>query len=114
MKLKKRHVILFVLVPIAVVIAFLGLRSFIFSKIESRVAEKLASLKASGLDVRYSSLSFQWGINVIELRDLLVATNAYDTTCLYPEFISVKKFAARVFVCYPCYFGMFLALKHSP
>ena len=81
-------IILLAVVAIAVA-AFIGVRSYVFDRLDVSIQKRLTSLTVSGLNVRYDSLSVDWWDNVIKVQNLVLEKNAYDTTCTYPEFISV-------------------------
>ena len=70
------------------------LRSHIFSTISERISQKIDSLKVSGYVITYDSLSVNWRKNTIEIDQLLLEKNAYDTSCIFPEFIKIAKVRA--------------------
>ena len=72
------------------VAAFIWVRSYVFDKLDVSIQKRLTSLKVSGFNVRYDSLSVDWWDNVIKVQNLVMEKNAYDTTCTYPEFISAS------------------------
>ncbi|HTF28821.1 MAG TPA: hypothetical protein VK625_08260, partial [Flavitalea sp.] len=76
------------------------------------INKKLQSLKLSGFNVRYDSLSINWLGNVVEIDHLLLEKNAYDTACIYPEFISVGKVRAEGFRLFPLVFRNILSFEH--
>lgn len=87
---KANRWIISLLAAIAIAIAaFLWLRSYVFDKLDVSIQKRLTSLKVSGFNVRYDSLSVDWWDNVIKVANLVMEKDAYDTTCTYPEFISV-------------------------
>lgn len=89
---KSKHRALLVILLISISAAgFLWMRSYVFSRIGLAINEKIQSLKLSGFNVRYDSLTVDWKNNVVEIHGLLLDKNPYDTTCLYPEFISAEK-----------------------
>ena len=91
--------------------AFLFVRSYVFNKVGSAIQEKLQSLKVSGFNVNYDSISINWPTNTITLENLVLEKNAYDTTCVYPEFISVGKITAHGFRLFPLIFSNKLSFE---
>jgi hypothetical protein len=104
MKSGNRKFIIIITVIGLCTIAFLGIRSYVFSKIGLRVDEKINSLNLSGFNVRYESLTFNWRKNLIEIRSLSFEKNAYDTACIYPEFISAGVIQAEGLSLFPLIF----------
>ena len=105
MQIRNKHKI-FLLILLAGVSAgaFLYLRSHVFSNMGLSINKKIQSLNLSGFNVRYDSLSVDWRGNTIEIFGLLLEKNAYDTTCIYPEFISVGKVRAEGMRLFPLIF----------
>lgn len=81
------------------VVAILGIgvavlitaRSYIFDRLKETLHEKVRSLNKTDLNIRYDSVYIDWRRNLILIDKLVVEKDAYDTTCAYPEFISVEK-----------------------
>ena len=71
--------------------ALIWIRSYLFDNIGTSIDKRIQSLNLAGFNVRYDSLSINWLRNSIEIDNLLLEKNAYDTTCLHPEFISIGK-----------------------
>ena len=81
-----------ILSVIALLIAgLIWLRSYVFNRLDVSIEKRLTSLKLSGFNVHYDSLSVDWWDGVIKVDKLVLEKNAYDTTCIYPEFISVER-----------------------
>jgi hypothetical protein len=88
--------IISILSVIALLIAaFIWLRSHVFDRLDVSIEKRLTSLKLSGFNVHYDSLSVDWWDGVIKVDKLVLEKNAYDTTCIYPEFISVERVRAE-------------------
>lgn len=66
-------------------------RSYIFDRLKETLHEKVRSLNKTDLNIRYDSIYIDWRRNLILVDKLVVEKDAYDTTCAYPEFISVEK-----------------------
>lgn len=75
-------------IGVAVLIAA---RSYIFDRLKETLHEKVRSLNKTDLNIRYDSIYIDWRRNLIMVDKLVVEKDAYDTTCAYPEFISVEK-----------------------
>lgn len=75
-------------IGVAVLIAA---RSYIFDRLKETLHEKVRSLNKTDLNIRYDSIYIDWRRNLILVDKLVVEKDAYDTTCAYPEFISVEK-----------------------
>lgn len=86
--IKRKYIVLAVLALIVAGI-LVWVRIYIFDHVTVAINERIQSLKISGFNIRYDSLHVDWRRNVIEINGLLLDRNAYDTTCTYPEFISV-------------------------
>ncbi len=94
MALNRQKVVFQIILICLVTAGLVWLRSRIFSNLSETISEKLDSLKVSGFVITYDSLSVNWRKNVIEIDAFLLEKNAYDTACLYPEFIKVGKVRA--------------------
>lgn len=112
MKFNRRGIILLFLLPAVGVAAFFGIRSFIFSEINSAIDEKLHALESSGFKVHYESLSLNWRTNVIEINQLLLEKESGDTSCANPEFISLGKIRAEGFRLIPIIFQDILSFDN--
>ena len=112
MKFNRRSILLLFLVPILGVATFFGIRSFIFSEINSQIDEKLHELESSGFKVHYESLSLDWKTNVIEIDQLLLEKKSTDTSCVNPEFISIGKIRADGFQLMPIIFRDILSFDN--
>lgn len=81
------------------IIAILGIgaavliaaRSYIFDRLKEALHEKVRSLNKTDLNIRYDSVYIDWRRNLVTVDKLVIEKDAYDTTCAYPEFISVEK-----------------------
>lgn len=82
----------FFLVLVAGVVA---IRSYVFKELDISIQRRLTSLSLSGYNVHYDSLSVDWWSNIIKVDNLVLEKDAYDTTCIYPEFISVGRVRAE-------------------
>lgn len=87
-RIKRKY---FVLVILALITTGLlvWFRAFVFENVAVTLNERIQSLKISGFNITYDSLHVDWLGNVIEIDNLLLEKNTYDTACAHPEFISV-------------------------
>ena len=104
MPFNKRKTIIAVVLIIIGAASFLFLRFYVFNKVVASIEDRLQSLKVSGFNVSYDSISVNWPQNVIVVENLVLEKNAYDTTCIYPEFISVSRIRAEGFRLFPLIF----------
>lgn len=96
MAVKNKHKIFIITLLIGIAAAgLLWLRSHAFSDLSLALNRKIESLKLSGFNVHYDSLSVDWKRNIVEIHGLLLEKNAYDTVCIYPEFISIANVRAE-------------------
>lgn len=93
-KFKRKYILLAALAIVGIA-AFIWTRSYVFSGMGISLHQKIQSLDLSGFNIRYDSISVDWIGNVVEIDNLILEKNAYDTTCIYPEFISVGKVHAE-------------------
>lgn len=91
---KQKTIILIPLILIGAVTA-VWLRSHLLNDMGLTISKKIQALELSGFNVGYDSISIDWLRNVIEIDQLVLEKNPYDTTCVYPEFIKVGKVRAE-------------------
>lgn len=91
----KRLIFVTVALLLVAAAAFFAIRSYVFKRLDVSIQQRLTSLSLSGFNVHYDSLSVDWWDNVIKVDNLVLEKDAYDTTCIYPEFISVKRVRAE-------------------
>jgi hypothetical protein len=91
--------------------AFIWLRSHVIERLSASLQQRIESLNVGGLNVHYDSISVNWLTNVIEIDHLLLEKNRYDTTCIYPEFISVAKVRAEGIALLPLIFQKVLSIE---
>jgi len=95
MAIKNKYKAIIIILLISLVTAgFIWVRSYVFSKLGLAINRKIESLKVSGFNVKYDSLSVDWKKNIVEIHGLLLDKNPYDTACVNPEFISIAKVRA--------------------
>ena len=90
LKNKEKYIIAGLLIFLGAA-ALIWIRSYLFDNIGASIDKRMQSLNLAGFNVRYDSLSINWLRNSIEIDNLLLEKNAYDTTCLHPEFIAIGK-----------------------
>jgi hypothetical protein len=69
--------------------AFIMMRSYVLKSVRTTLQEKFQALNESGFKVTYDSIFIDWQRNNIRVENLVILKNPYDTSCVYPEFISV-------------------------
>lgn len=91
----KRKIFIIVAFLALITVGFFAVRSYVFNELNISIQRRLTSLSLSGFNVHYDSLSVDWWSNVIKADNLVLEKDAYDTTCIYPEFVSVKRVRAE-------------------
>ena len=109
-KIKRKFLVLPVLMLI-VAGALIWMRSHVLDNLGIRLHERIQSLNLSGFNVRYDSISVNWRTKAIEIDNLVLEKNAYDTTCIYPEFISIEKIHAEGIGLFQLVFRKVLSLE---
>lgn len=89
---------------------FIWLRSYVIERVSMSLQQRIESLILSGLNIHYDSIRVDWIRNVIEIDKLLLEKDLYDTTCIYPEFISVAKVRAEGIALLPLIFRKVLSI----
>lgn len=103
---KKTHKAILIIVVLCLAIGgFVWLRSYVFSNMGLSLQKKIQALELSGFKVTYDSLSIDWRKNIIQVHGLLLEKNAYDTACVYPEFIAVAHVRAEGISLFPLVFS---------
>jgi hypothetical protein len=97
MKLSAKKKIITTLVILFAVASVLLIRYYLLSQLKATLHEKLEALNETDLNVHYDSLYIEWGKNTVIIDELVINKDAYDTTCLHPEFISVHQVKIRGF-----------------
>lgn len=95
MSTAKRKILVILAFLALLTAGFLAIRSYVFNELDISIQRRLTSLSLSGFNVHYDSLSVDWWSNVIKVDNLVLERDAYDTTCIYPEFISVQRVRAE-------------------
>ena len=90
---------------------FVWLRSYTIGQLSISLQQRIESLNLSGLNIHYDSIKVDWLRNTIEIDQLLLEKDLYDTTCIYPEFISVAKVRAEGIALLPLIFGKVLKIE---
>src|SRR5688500_12684112 len=95
MKFRTRKTIVSILIVVVAATTVLILRTYLLNRLKEGVSEALNALDRTGLTVRYKSIDVHWRTNTITIDHLIVSRDTYDTTCLYPEFISARKIEVK-------------------
>ena len=88
----KRKRTLYALIAIAVIAtALVAARSFVLKKVRENLLSKIETLNKSDIKIHYDTIYVDWARNILTIEKLVIEKDAYDTTCIYPEFISSQK-----------------------
>ncbi|MDQ2656849.1 MAG: hypothetical protein M3Y60_05465, partial [Bacteroidota bacterium] len=109
MIIKRRYVVGIIVIALFTVL-FLWGRSYVFDHLAVNLHKRIQSIKISGFNVRYDSITVDWLRSTIEIDKVILEKNAYDTTCIYPEYISVGKVRAQGIGLYALIFNKVLTL----
>lgn len=91
MQRKKKKLLALILLTIISVTVLSIAHYIIFNKLKGAVLQKIETLNKSDYNIRYDSIHFHWLKNRILIDALVLEKDAYDTTCIHPEFISARK-----------------------
>lgn len=105
MKMGNRKILIGVAVLGAAVVLFFGARSFIFSKIHSKLDDAIEGLNANGYTAKYDTLSIHWGKNLIEISGLALKKGSADSSCVREESITIGRVRAEGFAMLPMIFS---------
>jgi hypothetical protein len=108
---RKAFFLILIIAVLLVTAGMIWLRSYLFSSIAIGLDKKIDSLRVSGLTITYDSISVDWMKNVIEINGVLVQRNAYDTTCIYPEFIRIGTVRATGMRLFPLVLRSMFSIK---
>jgi hypothetical protein len=92
----KRGIYTAILVAICVT-ALVVVRSYVFNRVKETVQKKLEALNKTDFHIQYDTVYINWKKNLIVIDKLVIQKDVYDTTCLYPEFISIRQVRAEGF-----------------
>src|SRR5687767_11156664 len=86
----KKKVIWAGIVILILVSVLIGVRSYILNRVKTAIQQKIQAMNETDFNIRYDSIYVNWTSNNIRVENLVIEKDAYDTTCIYPEFISAK------------------------
>ncbi len=109
MRIKRKYVVGFIVIAVLAAL-FLWGRSYVLDHLAVNLNKRIQSIKISGFNVRYDSIYVDWMRSTIEVDKVILEKNAYDTTCIYPEYISVGKVTGQGIGLYALVFNKILAL----
>ncbi|HEY0742975.1 MAG TPA: hypothetical protein VGD40_16010 [Chryseosolibacter sp.] len=88
----KRRKALYAIILIAITAtALVVARSYLLQNVQDNLLDKIEQLNKSSLKIHYDTIYLDWKRNILTIEKLVVEKDAYDTTCLYPEFLSCQK-----------------------
>lgn len=66
-------------------------RSYVLKNVQDNLLDKIEALNKSAIKIHYDTIYLDWKRNILTIEKLVIEKDAYDTTCVYPEFISCGK-----------------------
>lgn len=66
----------------------LAVRSYLLQRVQDNLLDKIEALNKSEIKIHYDTIFLDWKRNILTIEKLVIEKDAYDTTCVYPEFIS--------------------------
>jgi hypothetical protein len=92
----KRKRTLYALLAIALTAtALVVARSYLLKNVQDNLLDKIEALNKSHIKIHYDTIFLDWKRNVLTIEKLVIEKDAYDTTCVYPEFISCGKVTVK-------------------
>lgn len=88
---KRKRTLYAVLAIIITATILVVVRSYVLKKVQDNLLTKIEALNKSDLKIHYDTLYLDWARNVLTLEGVVIEKDAYDTTCIYPEFFSCQK-----------------------
>jgi hypothetical protein len=70
-------------------------RSYVLKKVQDNLLDKIEALNKSAINIHYDTIYLDWKRNLLTIEKLVIEKDAYDTTCVYPEFISCRKVTVK-------------------
>jgi hypothetical protein len=97
-RMLRRKRTLLAIIAIAITAAALVVaRSYILKNVQNNLLNKIETLNKSAIKIHYDTVYLDWKRNILTIEKLVVEKDAYDTTCIYPEFISCQKLTVKGF-----------------
>lgn len=91
----KRSLIGIIILVIVLTGGAIFVRSYLLGGFRDRVLERIKALNEGDIHVHYDSVYLDWKRNIFTIENLVVERDAYDTTCVSPEFASAKRVEVR-------------------
>lgn len=88
MKTRTIRILAAILIIILGATALMIVRSHLLNSLKSGLQQKIEALNQTDFNIKYDSIHIDWRKNLIVIDALVIEKDAYDTTCLYPEFVS--------------------------
>lgn len=89
--IKRRKALYAILVIAITATALVVARSYLLKNVQDKLLDTIEKLNKSNLKIHYDTIYLDWKRNVLTIEQVVIEKDAYDTTCLYPEFISCQK-----------------------
>jgi hypothetical protein len=96
----KRTLLITITASITVAILVIA-RLYFFNTLKEKIETRIQTLNKTGFNIKYDSITIDWRKNLIIFDNIVVEKDAYDTTCIYPEFIAAQQVKVRGFSLIP-------------
>lgn len=97
MRTRVKRTILIVVSLIFFVFVILISRAIILNKVKQKIQDELVALNEKGYQIQYDTIYLDWRRNLMVVDKFVLQKNAYDTACLYPEFLSANQLRLKGF-----------------
>ncbi|HEY0655380.1 MAG TPA: DUF748 domain-containing protein [Chryseosolibacter sp.] len=84
----RRRTLYGTLVILLTATALVVVRSYVLKNVQDSLLDRIEALNKSEIKIHYDTIFVDWKRNVLTIEKLVIEKDAYDTTCIYPEFIS--------------------------
>ncbi len=92
----KRKRIILALAVIAITATVLVVaRSYVLKNVQKNLLDKIEALNKSDIKIHYDTIYIDWKRNLLTIEKVVIEKDAYDTACVYPEFISCQKVSVK-------------------
>jgi hypothetical protein len=94
---KRKRTLLAIIALAITAAALVAARSYLLKNVQDTLIDKIETLNKSAIKIHYDTVYLDWKRNILTIEKLVVEKDAYDTTCIYPEFISCQKLTVKGF-----------------
>lgn len=92
---KRKRTLYAILAIIITATILVVVRSYILKKVKGNILNKIEALNKSDIKIHYDTLYHDWARNILTFEKVVIGKDAYDTTCVYPEFIACQKVTVK-------------------